>query len=483
MQRIIRKISAFFSRTRVSAASAVPDQSAFKIMTRDQHHISRDDIDKSALDVLYGLKRAGFDGYLVGGCVRDLLLGLEPKDFDVVTNAEPDQVKNVFKQRCQLIGRRFRLAHVRFGRLVVEVATFRGPGEGEGAQRKDRFGRNGKLSGPARQVDDTGRLVRDNVYGTIEEDVWRRDFTVNALYYNIKDFSIVDYTGGLEDIKKAQLRLIGDPETRYREDPVRMIRAVRFAAKLGFNIEAKTEAPIKTMAILLRDVSNARLFEEVLKLFHSGSAVQVFEKLRHYDLFKHLFPLTDQVLGQEHDGFPRMLVIEALKSTDNRIQCGKSVNPSFLFAALLWEPMLKRQKIHLADGLVPQEAFFAACNDVIDQQIRNTAIPKRLTAQVREIWSLQSALPRRHGDRAQKLMEHPRFRAAYDFIGIRAAAGESDLQEIFDWWTEYQTKDPVEQVAFANAVDKPQFAKKVRRNRNFYRKRSQNSRGAAGEQS
>lgn len=469
MQRIIRKISDFFSRNK-----SLPGYSSSQtpvIVKRTKHGISRKQIDKSALDVLYGLKRGGYDGYLVGGCVRDLLLGLEPKDFDVVTNAEPDQVKSVFKQRCRLIGRRFRLAHVRFGRLLIEVATFRGQGDGGG--RKDRFGRKGKVSGAAREVDDSGRVIRDNVYGSIEEDVWRRDFTVNALYYDIKTFSITDYTGGLQDIKKGQLRLIGDPKTRYKEDPVRMIRAVRFAAKLGFKIEKKTEKPIFDLAPLLLDVSNARMFEEVLKMFHSGVAVEVFEKLRHYGLFEHLFPLTEQMLEEEKEGFPRMFVIEALKSTDKRIRQGKSVNPAFLFSAMLWEPMLKRKQDFLDEGFAHQDAFYAAANDVIEQQIKRTAIPKRFTAQMRDIWNLQNRLPKRHGDRAQKLMEHPRFRAAYDFLGVRAVAGETDVESIFDWWTTYQEKDPVEQVAFANEVEKPERKKRVRRNRNFYRKRSQ----------
>lgn len=480
MRRIIRKITSYFTPPKKPTVPVYGDEPL--VLTRDEHNISRSDLDKAALDVLYGFKRAGYDAHLVGGCVRDLLLGLEPKDFDIVTDAEPDEVKQVFKQRCQLIGRRFRLAHVRFGRMVIEVATFRGQGEGLGStERKDRFGRNGKFSGAAREVDDAGRLVRDNVYGTMEEDAWRRDFTVNALYYNIKDFTIVDYTGGLDDIDEGQIRLIGDPETRYREDPVRLIRAVRFAAKLGFKIEKYTEAPMIKMAPLLRDVSHARMFEEVLKLFHSGVAVQVFEKLRHYHMFEHLFPLTDQILREEKDGFPRMLVIEALKSTDSRISQGKTVNPSFLFAALLWEPMLQRKNEHLDSGMHHQDALFAAANDVIEQQIKRTAIPKRFTAQIREIWSYQYRLPNRHGDRAQKLREHPRFRAAYDFMGIRAAAGETELQEIFDWWTEYQAKDSVEQVAFANAVARPERSKKPRKNRNFYRKRSQTNRSQAAE--
>ncbi|MBF6058718.1 MULTISPECIES: polynucleotide adenylyltransferase PcnB [Thiomicrorhabdus] len=470
MQRIIRKISAFLSRSSHNPASFGANQQP-EILTRQQHHISRELIDKNALDVLYGLKRANFEAYLVGGGVRDLLLGLEPKDFDIATNAEPEQIKRVFKHRCRLIGRRFRLAHVRFGRNVIEVATFRGNGEGESKGKRLGFGRHPQAQ--SREVDETGRLVRDNIYGTIDEDVWRRDFTVNALYYNIKDFSILDYVGGLEDIEKGQLRLIGDPYTRYREDPVRLIRAIRFAAKLGFKIESKTEEPIHQLGSLLKDVSHARMFEEVLKLFHSGVATEVLEKLRHYDLFGYLFPMTDDMFDQDLQANYREVVLEALKSTDRRINSGMSVNPSFLFAAMLWGPLMLRRAQHLEQGLNNQDALFAAANDVIEKQVYCTAIPKRFTAQIRDIWGLQFRLPNRHGDRAQKLMEHPRFRAAYDFLGIRAASGETELQAVFDWWTEYQEKEPVERIAFANEVKKNKPKKRTRRNRNFFRKRSQ----------
>lgn len=465
MQRLIRKVASFFSS---SSSESVTVQSEPEIISRDQHAISRKQIDKAALDVLYGLKRAGYEAYLVGGAVRDMLLGLEPKDFDVVTDAEPDEIKKVFRQRCRLIGRRFRLAHVYFGRTVIEVATFRGGGEAKTVKTPKKQARS------LRAVDASGRLVRDNIYGTIDEDIWRRDFTVNSLYYNIKDFSIVDYAGALDDIEHGQLRLIGDPETRYREDPVRMIRAVRFAAKLGFEIEKKTKAPIYEMGHLLRDVSHARMFEEVLKLFHSGVAIEVFERLRHFGLFAYLFPLTHHVLSEEEQGFPRMFVIEALKSTDARVQSGKGVNPAFLFAAMLWEPMLQRREQHLAEGFAPQEALYAAANDVIEQQITSTSIPKRLSSQVREIWSLQYRLPRRSGSRAQRLFEHPRFRAAYDFLGIRVAAGETSEQELFDWWTQYQEKDAIDQVAFANDVrSADKKPRRKRRGRNPYRKRSE----------
>lgn len=468
MQRFFNKVKSFFSSDSNHASNPFSDPPVLNVVERKQHGISRRQIDKEALDVLYGLKRAGYDAYLVGGGVRDILLGLEPKDFDVVTNAEPEQIKGVFKSRCRLIGRRFRLAHVYFGRNVVEVATFRGDGDG-----KKTAGKNRKQVNHTRAVDDTGRLVRDNVYGSIEEDVWRRDFTINSLYYNIRDFSVLDYTGGMDDIAKGQLRLIGDPEMRYREDPVRMIRAIRFAAKLGFEIESNTKAPIYELAHLLKDVSHARMFEEVLKLFHSGVAIEVFEKLRHFGLFTFLFPQTHHLLSMESEGFPRMLVIEALKSTDARIQSNKGVNPSFLFAAMLWEPMLQRMEQHLAEDFSRQDAMFASANDVIEQQIYSTSIPKRFTAQIKDIWSLQFRLLNRQGNRPQKLFEHPRFRAAYDFMGVRVAAGDDSVKDVFDWWTEYQALDSVQQVAFANDIKKSQSGhRRPRRNRNPYRKRS-----------
>ena len=465
MQKLIRKITSFFNRP-----DELDERHGFEpydepyIFTRDDHDISRRQISKAALDVLYGLKRAGYEAYLVGGAVRDLMLGIEPKDFDIVTNAEPDQIKKVFKQRCRLIGRRFRLAHVHFGRDIIEVATFRGEGENQSK----------------RMTDDSGRLLRDNVYGTMDEDVWRRDFTINSLYYDIRDFSVVDYVEGVDDLEDGLIRLIGDPETRYREDPVRMIRAVRFAAKLGFKIESETEKPIFELAPLLLDVSHARMFEEVLKLFHSGVAIQVFEKLRHYGLFEHLFPMTEQTLSVENEQnhFPSMVVIEALKSTDSRIRTGKSVNPAFLFAAMLWEPMTQRRQQLLDDGFVPQDAFFAACGDVLEQQNARTMIPKRLMATVRDIWNLQYRLTLRKPKQVQALIEHPRFRAAYDFLGVRVAAGEVELKELFDWWTEYQEMNPVDRVAFTSDLKRSgdeRSRRKPRKNRNFYRKRSQKS--------
>lgn len=463
MQKLIKKVVSLFSSNSVEPASYSVN---CKVIPCQEHNISRSQIDKGALDVLYGLKRAGYDAYLVGGAVRDLLIGLEPKDFDIATNAEPEQIKRVFKHRCRLIGRRFRLAHVHFGRNVIEVATLRGDGEGESSQVSRK-----KLN-HTRATNDAGKLLRDNVYGTIDTDAYRRDFTVNSLYYDIKTFSVLDYTGAMEDIKKGQLRLIGDPKTRYREDPVRMIRAIRFAAKLGFEIEEATKAPIYKMGSLLKDVSHARMFEEVLKMFHSGVGVEVLRQLRYYQLFQYIFPQTNELFDNPEDSFPEKLIIEALKSTDIRIKSGKGVNPSFLFAVMLWEPMMNRMEAYLDDDLTHQDALHAAANDVIGAQISSTAIPKRFTAQMREIWSLQFRLPRYKGARAQKLREHVRFRAAYDFIAIRVAAGEDELAPIFDWWTEYQVKNPIDQVAFANDLRNKERKRQPRKGRNPYRKRA-----------
>ncbi|MGZ8193685.1 MAG: polynucleotide adenylyltransferase PcnB, partial [Methylobacter sp.] len=319
----------FFKKLINSARNeAEPVAAGVKIYPRSEHNISRTQVSENALKVLYRLQKSGFDAYLVGGCVRDLLLGREPKDFDVATNADPEQIRKIFRN-CRLIGRRFRLAHIHFGREVIEVATFRGAGE----EQDDK-----------QMLNKEGRLLRDNVYGTIEEDVWRRDFTVNALYYNIRDFSVVDYTGGMEDHRTGTLRLIGDPETRFREDPVRMLRAVRFAVKLGFKLHPDCEKSIPELAELLSNIPSARLYDETLKLFLSGYALQTFEMLRHYGLFKVLFPATESSLAIEENGFPKLLLIKALENSDNRIAEGKTVTAYFLLAAFLWEPVRMQAK-------------------------------------------------------------------------------------------------------------------------------------------
>lgn len=373
------------------------------------------------MKVLYRLKAAGYEAHLVGGGVRDLLLGREPKDFDVATDASPEQVREVFRN-CRLIGRRFRLAHVHFGQEIIEVATFRAGQDVEDTGQHQ----NGE-----------GMLLRDNVYGTIEQDALRRDFSVNALYYNVADFSIIDYTGGVEDLNSGVLRLLGDPETRYREDPVRMLRAVRFAAKLGFRIAAETEQQIPLLAPLLGDVPPARLFEEVLKLFLGGTAVGSFEKLRQYALFAQLFPDTDACLAQLEHEFPLTLVLKGLENTDTRIREDKPVTPAFLFAVLLWEPVRQRAEVLQATGTAPHQAIQQAAAEVLGRQLAHVALPRRFSTPMQEIWSLQPRFGHTRGKRPQRLLAHPRFRAAYDFLLLRAAAGEAD-PELAAWWTALQ---------------------------------------------
>jgi len=394
------------------------------------------------------LNSAGFKAYLVGGGVRDLLLGREPKDFDVATNASPEQVRGVFRN-CRLIGRRFRLAHVHFGREIIEVATFRGTQEDSDATEIGS---------------DDGMLMHDNVYGTIEEDALRRDFSINALYYNLEDFSVLDYAGGLADLEKGVLRLLGDPETRYREDPVRMLRAVRFAAKLGFRIESASETPLTKMGGLLRSVPAARLFEEVLKLFMGGTAVQAFEKLRHYNLFFELFPETDDCLAHEENAFPITFVVRGLHNTDLRVREGKPVTPAFLFAVLLWEPVRRLEELLSAAGESHAIAMQQSAAEVIGRQIRQISIPKRFSIPMREIWQLQHRFQHR-GKRAKRLLAHPRFRAAYDFLLLRAEAGEVDA-ELVRWWTEIQQLPAEQHQQVLNSPETTGIRRRRRRRRN-----------------
>ena len=399
------------------------------IIERSEHGISRASISENALKVLYRLSKAGYEAYLVGGGVRDLLLGREPKDFDVATDASPEEVRNLFRN-CRLIGRRFRLAHVHFGRDIIEVATFRAAHESSGGGA----------------VSENGLLLRDNVYGTLEEDAWRRDFSVNALYYNIRDFSVVDYTGGMEDLKAGRLRMIGDPHERFREDPVRMLRAIRFAAKLGFRIDPECEIAIRELGYLMEEVSNARLFDETLKLFLAGSAVETYELLRHYRLFAHLFPETDDCLGEEEDNFPHTLLLRALENTDKRISQGKPVTPAFLYAALLWEPVHRESKLFIQRNMPPIQAMQLAGDAVIERQVKRVQVPKRFSLQSREIWEWQERLKRNSGKRALSMLEHPRFRAAYDFLLLRAQSGE-DVQPLAQWWTQFQQSDEAQRIS------------------------------------
>ena len=414
---------------------------------RDEHCISRSNISRNALKVLRRLNSSGYQAYLVGGGVRDLLLGREPKDFDVATDAKPEQVKEVFSN-CRLIGRRFRLAHVHFGREIIEVATF-------------RSGRNGDEEAGSQK--DNGMLLSDNVYGTLEEDAERRDFTINALYYSTEDFSVIDYAGGMDDLRQGVIRLLGDPESRYREDPVRLLRAVRFAAKLGFVIEPETEAPMQELAPLLGDIPAARLFEEVLKLFLAGSALETFEKLRHYQLFGQLFPATEEALTHQDHEFPITFVNRGMRNTDLRIQEAKPVTPAFLFAVLLWEPVRLRTEALVESGMHPYEAQQMASTELLAGQARHVSIPKRFSYPMREIWQLQHRFYQTNGKRPQRLMSHPRFRAAYDFFLLRAEAGEVEQADA-DWWVRYVEKAP-QQADAQNSEENPPAKRRRRRRR------------------
>jgi poly(A) polymerase len=412
------------------------------VVPRAEHILSRSNISDYALKVLYRLHQAGYQAYLVGGGVRDLLLGREPKDFDIVTNARPEEIRSLFRN-CRLIGRRFRLAHIHFGREIIETATFRRLNDASEEQ-----------DAAHRQVED-GRIVRDNLYGdSLEEDALRRDFTINALYYNISDFTIVDFAGGMADLKAGWLRLMGDPEQRYREDPVRMLRAIRFAVKLGFRIHPDTESPIRELAPLLEGIPPARLFEEVLKLFHSGQAVECFERLRHYGLFAQLLPMVESILASEEGNFPHTFIVRALANTDQRIVEGHPVAPYFLFAALYWEPVRRMTAERIARGESEHDALHLAASDVLNRSSGMVAIPKRIKLQVVEVWEMQSKLRICNGGRPFKLVEHPRFRAAYDFLVLRGESGEA-VETLSEWWTRFQQADATTRREMTGAGRKP----------------------------
>lgn len=403
------------------------------IIPREHHGISRKDISENALKVLYRLHKAGYEAYLVGGGVRDLLLGKHPKDFDVSTNATPEQVRRLFRN-CRLVGRRFRLAHVLFGEEVIEVATFRGHHSHEEAEDD--------LQPQQSTQSDGGMLLRDNVYGNIDEDAQRRDFTVNGLYYNIADFSIRDYANGVEDLHNRVLRLIGDPQTRYREDPVRMLRAIRFAVKLEMTLTPETADPIPELAYLLHSIPPARLFEESLKLLQAGYALQTYKLLRQYNLFQQLFPTIAAGFTQHEDSQLERMLERVLHNTDVRIQEGKRVNPAFLFATMLWYPLAERaHEIAHESGLTYYDAFMLAMNDILDEQCKTLAIPRRLTTLIRDIWMLQLRLPRRQGKKALRLLEHPKFRAGFDLLELRAGLEGRELQTLVQWWADFQASN------------------------------------------
>lgn len=408
------------------------------IVPRAEHPVSRAHISQGTLKVLYRLREGGYQAFLVGGAVRDLLLGIQPKDFDVATDAHPEQVRKLFRN-CRLIGRRFHLAHVRFGPEVIEVATFRAAHtEVDEDHSVDEVGH--------RVQDEHGRILRDNLYGSIEEDVWRRDFTANALYYNIEDYSIWDYVGGVADARDRVLRLIGDPETRYREDPVRMLRAARFAAKLGFTLHPDTEAPVHKLAYLLDGVPPARLFDEAMKLLLAGSAGASCNLLARLGLLSHLMPDVVRAVNEAPASAGARLLQLGLASTDDRVRADKSVTPTFLFAVLLWPAILR--EAGAPNGPLPQDpaVLGAATDAVMSRQLRRIAVPKRFMLPMRDIVLMQPRFERRAGRRAARFLEHPRFRAAYDFLLLRAAAGEID-PELANWWTRLQEMPEQERIA------------------------------------
>lgn len=423
-----------------------------RVIPEKIHRIPRQRLDDNAMKVVYRLHDAGHDSFLVGGCIRDLLLGQKPKDFDVATSAHPEEAVELF-HRGRLIGRRFKLLHVRFGRELIEVATFRA---GHDSEDNDD-GEQGRQAA-------NGMILRDNVYGTIEDDALRRDFTVNALYYCAKDYSIYDFANGYPNLQQRIIRMIGDPALRYREDPVRMLRAARFAAKLGFEIEPATAAPIHELSGLLARIAPARLFDEALKLLQSGYGAAAYRQLQRFDLFRYLFPLTHAQL--EASDWPiAALIQQVLKNTDRRLEQGKSVTPAFMFAALLWYPLYQRYlEILDEDELPPLQALHEAANQILSAQVKATAIPRRFSAPMREIWELQLRLPRYQGKRADQLLSHPRFRAAYDLVLLRESAGE-DLQGLGQWWTDYQHGNEGQRRDMLSDVSTDERPRKRRRRR------------------
>lgn len=431
-------------------------------LPRSQHHIDAGRIAPNALAVVKSLQQAGYEAYIVGGAVRDLLLGHKPKDFDVATSATPEQVKPLFR-RAFLIGRRFRIVHVMFGRDIVEVSTYRALHDAQAAEPvagNERTARTA-LADRTLAVDSSGRVLRDNVWGTLDDDAERRDFTVNALYYDPVRDVVVDYHHGMDDLRKRRLRIIGDPVQRYREDPVRMLRVARFAAKLGFELDPATLAPIAECADLLSNVPAARLFDETIKLLQTGHAVASLRQLRRLGLHHGLLPLLDPVL-EKPEG--ERFVMSALEDTDARIARGKTASPSFLFACLLWHDVEQRWTALRAEGTAPLLALDEAADQVLAAQAERLAIQRRISTDMREIWAMQPRFDRRTARYANGLVDHPRFRAAFDFLSLRARSGQAD-PALAQWWEEFQTADAEGRAAMLQAVPQGAAAGAKRRRR------------------
>lgn len=425
------------------------DSSEPRTVNADDYGISKKHVSQGSLKVIQLLQKSGYQAYLVGGGVRDLLLGGEPKDFDVATNATPEQVNKVFRS-ARIIGKRFRIVHVRMGREIIEVTTFRGS--------------HTKGKGKEAVQGETGVLLRDNVYGDIQSDAMRRDFTINALYYNPHTNQILDFCNGLEDLKGRTIRIIGDANLRYKEDPVRMIRAVRFAAKLGFKLEDHTQQAILEHAELLAQIPPARLFEEVLKLFANGYAMATYTLLRQYGLFVSLFPATNASLDSQ-DEFTHTLIEQSLVNTDKRIRSGKRITPAFIYAVFLWPPLQAVIKARIEqDKCSPVEAFNLASQGVIGQQLGATSIPKRFLFPMKDIWHLQQRLEKRDKKRVFSVLEHQRFRAAYDFLLLREQAGE-DFNGAGKWWTQFQFASAEVKDTMAEELESSSPSRKPRKRR------------------
>ena len=428
------------------------------IIPRADHTVSRANISNNAIKVLHRLHKGGFQSFLVGGCVRDLLLKHQPKDFDVATSASPEEVRKLFRN-CRLIGRRFRLAHIHFGREIIEVATFRAT--------HDELD-DDDLRG---QTDEGGRILRDNRYGELEDDVWRRDFTANALYYTLDGYCIWDFVGGVKDVEQHVLRVIGDPDVRYREDPVRMLRAVRFAAKLDFSIDDPSEKPLWELGHLLADVPPARLYDEIIKMFLAGRAIESFRLLEHYRLLAHLFPALVAELEKDKDGQFRKLLLEGLATTDQRVREDKPVTTFFLFAVLLWAPIkIRFDRLH-GGGMPPIPAMQQAVEEIAKAQQQRISVPRRTTIPMKEMLALQSRFNMRKGVRSLRFLHHPRFRAAYDFMLLRTACGDFDA-EAAQWWTDIQLADEKTQREMAQVGQGGGSGRKRRPRRRGGRKRS-----------
>lgn len=415
-----------------------------RVISRSEHPISRNHISPNALKVLYRLNNSGFRACLVGGAVRDLLLGVQPKDFDIATDAKPEDVKALFKN-SRLIGRRFRLAHILYGREIIEVATFRGHHD------EDSSG----------ELHEDGRIIRDNVYGTIEEDAIRRDFTVNALFYDISNFTVLDYCGAMSDIQAKQLRLIGDPEIRYQEDPVRMLRAIRLSVKLNLEITKETLEPIQRSGPLLLNISGGRLWDESQKMLLAGHSKKTFARLEAVQIIQVLLPQTQISIAEMP--FCRPFIDLALDNTDQRIKEELPVNPAFLYACFLWWPVQQMKHELLLDGYSPAEAMQRATTSVIEEQINTISIPRRFTQFIRDVWLLQHRLESRRGKKLSTLVQHKRFRAAYDFLVLRAKVKEIPSVAA-DWWTSFQTVSESEQMTMVRDLKNHPRKRKARKN-------------------